>query len=82
MTRRHIPLSSPKRLCSYCDKPMGLALRYYLSGSMDSEIRGPYHAECANRMVEDSHKHHERLTQLIQPYDHFAQIAREETLPW
>lgn len=78
---RHIPLSSPKRPCVYCDKPMGDDLRYYLSGTMDHEIRGPYHSRCADEVVTASHRDHEKLTQLIQPFAHFVHTRREETLP-
>lgn len=82
MTKSRQPgLGSPKRRCEYCDRPMGGALRYFLVGTMDAEIRGPYHAGCAETVVSASHRDHERLTQIIQPYDHFTTI-REETLPW
>jgi len=81
MSGRTPRLGNPKRKCEYCNRPMGGALRYFLQGTMDAEIRGPYHGSCAESIVTASHRDHERLTQLIQPMDHFY-IVREETLPW
>jgi len=55
-------------------------LRYFLRGEFDSELRGPYHSWCASEVVDASHRDHERLTQLIQPFGYFAEMDGQEEL--